>query len=257
MELFVPSFLWLVLAESTMAAYMIHPLNLGTITRDTSSMAYMTNPGVKVTLPVFAWYVTDGRRKILIDTGGITPDGVRFMPYTQTEAQKLPNALRALGVECGDIDTVILTHLHWDHASNNQLFPKAKIVVQAKELRYAAAPLPCQLKSYDAKLIFQSDYTVVDGDHQLFDGISLVFTPGHSPGSQCVVIDTTAGKYCVAGDLVNFNSCWTSTPRIANGFHTNLFEVYESFDKIEKYGAVMLFAHETDILNHAVYPPQK
>lgn len=240
-----------------MANYTIHPLNLGTITRDTSAMAYMTNPGVKVVLPVFAWFVTDGTRKILVDTGGIVPDGVRFMPYTRDESQTLPAALGALGLSCDDIDTVILTHLHWDHASQNHLFPKAAIYVQARELQYAATPLPCQVKSYDARQIFRSDYKILDGDCQLFDGIFLALTPGHSPGSQCVIVDTSGGKYCIAGDLVNFNSCWTARPRIANGFHTNLFEVYQSFDKVEKIGATMLFAHEPDILKHKVYPPQK
>lgn len=240
-----------------MANYVITPLNLGTITRDMSSMAYMTNPGTKVVLPVFAWYVTDGKEKILVDTGGIEPDGVRFMPYTQSEDQKLEQALRAIGVECEDIDTVILTHLHWDHASNNHLFPNAKIYVQAKELQYAVTPLPCQVKSYDAKQIFRSEYQILDGDHQLRDGIFLAFTPGHSPGSQCVVIDTAGGKYCIAGDLVNFDSCWTATPRIANGFHTNLFEVYQSFDKVEKFGARMLFAHEPAILDHKTFPDGK
>ncbi len=237
-----------------MAHYVITPLNLGTITRDTSSMAYMTNPGVKVVLPVFAWHVTDGRRNILIDTGGVEPDGIRFMPYTQTEEQKLPNALKAIGLDCKDIDTVILTHLHWDHAGNNHLFPRANIIVQAKELQYAVTPLPCQVKSYDAKQIFRSDYEIIDGDRQIMDGIFLAFTPGHSPGSQCVLIDTAAGLHCVAGDLVNFNACWTARPRIANGFHTNLFEVYKSFEKMEAFGATMLFAHETGILEHKRFP---
>lgn len=240
-----------------MTHYTIAPLNLGTITRDTSSMAYMTNPGVKVVLPVFAWLVRGGGRNILVDTGGIEPDGVRFTPYTREASQELPNVLKTHGLSCDDIDTVVLTHLHWDHASQNHLFTKAKIYVQAREMRYAVTPLPCQTKSYDAKQIFRSEYTIIDGDFQLFDGIFLALTPGHSPGSQCVLVDTAGGKYCIAGDLVNFHSCWTSTPRIANGFHTNLFEVYASFDKVEKFGATMLFAHERDVLNHKVYPPQK
>ena len=54
--------------------------------------------------------------------------------------QEPANALRAAGVDPEDVELVILTHLHWDHAGNCDLFPDAEIVVQQSELRYAVSP---------------------------------------------------------------------------------------------------------------------
>ena len=57
--------------------------------------------------------------------------------------------LRQRGLEPGDIDVVINTHLHWDHCSNNALFPKATFYVQRDELGYACAPLPVHRQAYE------------------------------------------------------------------------------------------------------------
>jgi glyoxylase-like metal-dependent hydrolase (beta-lactamase superfamily II) len=237
-----------------MGNYVITPLNLGTITREKSLMAFNLDPGTKIELPVFAWYLTDGREKILVDTGGIKPDGVRFEPYRQTPAQQLDQALLAIGVKCEDIQTVLLTHLHWDHASNNLLFPNAKFYVQKKELQYAVTPIPLHKNSYLPPLLFQTEYQIIDGDVSFRDGIYLALTPGHSPGSQTIVVDTAEGKYAIIGDIVNFMECWTRVPKIPNGFHTDLVACYESFAKIESLAANVLIAHEPEVLNHRTYP---
>ncbi len=237
-----------------MANYTITPLNLGTITREKSMMAHNLDPGTIVKLPVFAWYLSDGNEGILVDTGGIKPDGVRFEPYSQTKEQQLDNALAAIGVKCEDVKTVILTHLHWDHASNNQLFPNAKFYVQKKELQYAVAPIPLHKKSYLLDLLFKNEYQILDGDVQFRDGIFLGLTPGHSPGSQTVFVDTTDGVYALVGDMVNFMECWTRSPKVPNGFHTDLVACYDSFDKIEKRADHVLIAHEPSVLDYATYP---
>jgi glyoxylase-like metal-dependent hydrolase (beta-lactamase superfamily II) len=69
-----------------------------------------------------------GDRNILIDTG---PASRRAL---------LVNTLKDHGIERGDIDTVVLTHLHWDHCQNTDLFPNARILVNPKELDYARNP---------------------------------------------------------------------------------------------------------------------
>ena len=55
-------------------------------------------------------------------------------------AQEPANALRDAGVDPRDVEFVVLTHLHWDHAGNCDLFPDARVLVQRDELRYAIAP---------------------------------------------------------------------------------------------------------------------
>ncbi len=56
--------------------------------------------------------------------------------------QEPANALRDAGVDPRDVEFVVLTHLHWDHAGNCDLFPDARVLVQQDELRYAGSPGP-------------------------------------------------------------------------------------------------------------------
>lgn len=237
-----------------MKKYKIYPLHLGDITRDNTNMMYMVDPGKKINIPLLAWLLYDGNDYILVDTGGTSPDGVHYMPYTQVPEQTLPAQLKLHGVTPEDIKTVIMTHLHWDHAGNNALFPNAKFYVQRRELEYAAAPLDIQKGAYNKTLIFQTDYEIVDGCAEITDGISVFPTPGHSPGSQSVVVDTDQGKYIIVGDLICLYDCMARNPMIINGLHTNLFEYYDSMNAVAATGYTVLPGHEPKILEHSVYP---
>lgn len=237
-----------------MKYYTIYPLNLGMTIRDKSGAAYQKSPGTPCNLPIIAFYVTDGTEKILVDTGGDPADGTKHMPYTQDPEEFIDKALEKIGVKSEEITKVILTHLHWDHASNNTLFPNAVFYVQKKELQYAVAPLEIHKKYYDLPLIFQTEYVVLDGDAQIMDGISVVLTPGHSPGSQTVLVNTHNGLFALTGDLVTIYECWESTPKIANGLHTNLVEYYESFNKLEKLCDHILPGHDIKIFEKKMYP---
>ena len=117
-----------------MSNYKIYPLNLGTITRAKSQLVSTDKSGEIIDIPILAWYLTDGNKKIVVDTGGIAPDGIHFMPYVRTEEQTLRAQLERLGVRSEEIDMVILTHLHWDHSGCMDIFPNAKFYVQRAEL---------------------------------------------------------------------------------------------------------------------------
>ena len=237
--------------------YVIYPLHLGTTIRDNAAAEFLKNPGEKINLPVLAYYVTNGRDRILVDNGGDPADGLRHMPYYQEEEQFPDRQLARLGVKCEDIPTVILTHLHWDHSYNNHLFPGAKFYVQKKELQYAAAPLPVQSHLYDQKVIFQTKYEIIDGDAEIMDGIRVMLTPGHSKGSQTVLVDTEAGVYAICGDFVNTYKCWESSPKIVNGLHTDIEIYYEYYEKLEKRCDHVLPGHDLRVLEHKCYPPPK
>ena len=147
---------------------------------------------------------------MLVDTGTRDPKETPPLhnPYEQSEPQKVNNVLAKMGLRPKDIDIVINTHLHWDHCSNNRLFENAKFYVQREELRYASAPLPAHAHGYEAFELglvppfAGTKFEVVEGDHKIIEGISVLFTPGHTPGSQSVLV-TSGGKSCVlAGDNI-------------------------------------------------------
>ena len=237
-----------------MPHYKIYPMKLGTSVRDSSAVAYQQNPGALREQPIISYYVTDGVRKIVVDTGGDPANGLNHAPYSQEPDDFLPQRLAALGVSCGEIDTVILTHLHWDHCYNNSLFEKAAFYVQKEELRYAATPLAIQKKLYMQPVVFQTDYVILDGEAEILPGIRVIPTPGHSPGSQSVLIDTEKGVCALTGDLVPVYECWQARPRIVNGLHTDMVAYYDSFEKLEKVCDFILPGHDPKVFDQVCYP---
>lgn len=233
--------------------YRIYPIHVGTITRPKSNMVYMKGPDIRCDFPLIIWYMTDGRKNIVVDTGGTPPDG-RYMPYVCPQEQLPGAALKAAGVDPDTVTDVILTHLHWDHAGNNRLFKNAVFHVQRKELQYAAAPLRIHEGSYDRRLVFETSYKALDGDCDILDGISVIATPGHSPGSQSVAVRTRSGIYVLAGDLIGLYECMEYEPMAVNSIHTDLVSYYESLARIGRMDCRVLPGHDFRVLDKKCYP---
>ena len=125
--------------------------------RDNTNMMYMVDPGKKITIPLIAWLLYDGNEYLLVDTGGTPADGIHYMPYTQAPGCTLQEQLYVHGVAPENIKTVIMTHLHWDHAGNNGLFQNARFYVQQRELDYARSPLKIQKNAYNKDLVFKTE----------------------------------------------------------------------------------------------------
>ena len=118
-----------------MAIYTILPLHLGDITRPRSNMIYGYEGKEMQDFPLIAYYL-EGEHKILVDTGGSAPgsaQGQRAAPYKRLPEQELDAALGSIGVSADDVEYVVFTHLHWDHAGNNHLFSNAKFFCQKIE----------------------------------------------------------------------------------------------------------------------------
>lgn len=170
-------------------------------------------PGQKdFSIPWTGFYLTDGQRKILCDTGvrdGFFVDGKSPWGYPSEGGEEyVRKALKKIGVDPGEIEIVIYTHFHWDHAGNCHLFPKASHVFQDLEWKELVDPLPSMqlLKLYDQRLI--SEFAKlrcrrVSGDVEFLDGLELILAPGHSAGGQCLRVKTKEGAYVIAGDLIN------------------------------------------------------
>lgn len=124
-------------------------------------------------------------RTILFDTG----------PFRIRPA--LIAALHARGLAPKDIDTVFLTHLHWDHVENLDLFAHAEIITPRAEFEYAASPRPNDWGTppYVREILQGMCVTLLpDQEQELFPGIRTILLPGHSVGLQGLVVDT--GEEC-------------------------------------------------------------
>ena len=196
--------------------YKITPLCLGHIQRPKTNMIYQCGDSAIQDFPLIAFYLENDEHKIMVDTGGTAPDGKKWMPYQRSDNESMEAQLAAIRVDPKEIDTVILTHLHWDHAGNNTLFPNA---------------------------IFYAH-----GDTILFPGIRLVLTPGHSKGSQCVIVDTIDGEVGITGDLIPTYENWEADPKIPNGGNYDIEIITKSVEKIGHLCKKILPGHDNKVL---------
>ena len=112
--------------------------------------------------------------------------------------------LRAAGLEPGDVDRVVLTHAHWDHCLNVDCFPNAEVLLHADELDYTQNPHPLDWATppWTASVLARSRVqTVRDGD-ELEPGVRVLATPGHSPGSLTLLVETPDGIAGLVGDAL-------------------------------------------------------
>jgi len=215
-----------------MAKYIIYPLRVGTITRPQSNMA-KGDSDEKAEFPINAYYLESDEHKIVVDTGGDAPETSIWQPYTRSAAEEQTNALRQLGVEPDEIDIVLFTHLHWDHACGNAAFKNARFIAQGKELEALANT---DIKGYEHEISGATKYESVEGDVSIVSGIRAVLVPGHSAGSQAFFVDTEEGEYLITGDLIPMRGNWETNPKTPSSTIEDEKQLFESFEKLEKTG---------------------
>ena len=106
-----------------------------------------------VSAPCIAWLARGSDDSlILVDTGPAVPTELTEKFHIGLEVRpehRIDNALRAVGVEPGQITTVVLTHLHYDHCGHGEYLPNAVFYVQRRELEYAVLPDQHQRPGYE------------------------------------------------------------------------------------------------------------
>ncbi|MEM7291171.1 MAG: N-acyl homoserine lactonase family protein [Pseudomonadota bacterium] len=159
----------------------------------------------------FVWVLKCGDEVILVDTG-----------YDQAEARERQRpiirdpgqSLTALGIAPEDVKTVIITHLHYDHAGGLDRYPNATFHLQKREMEYATGSCMCSpvirmpftaehvcemiRKVYSGRVVFH------DGDGAVANGVTVHCIGGHSRGLQAVRVKTEAGYLCLASDASHY-----------------------------------------------------
>ncbi|MFQ6027601.1 MAG: N-acyl homoserine lactonase family protein [Dehalococcoidia bacterium] len=117
----------------------------------------------------------------------------------------LVEQLESRGIALETVERVILTHAHWDHSQNTDIFPNAEIVIHAKELEYTRNPRPGDYATarYFTETLQGQKVREVSGETELETGVTLIETPGHTRGHISVLVDTDSGRICIGGDAVS------------------------------------------------------
>jgi N-acyl homoserine lactone hydrolase len=121
-----------------------------------------------------------------------------------------PALLRGLarhGLRPADVPRVMLSHLHWDHSLNIDLFPGAEILVGRRELKYARAPHPedSYLPWGILEELGRRRVTELHGPTELGPGLEAFPAPGHTPGLYALALETAdRGRVVLASDAIKY-----------------------------------------------------
>ena len=163
--------------------------------------------------------LTVGNQTIVVDTG---PSSRRSWLY---------DALQSKNLAPEDIDVVILTHMHWDHCQNTDMFRNARILVHPAELDYARNPnrSDFNVAQYMADIVDKMKVELVSEGDRVVEGISIVETPGHTIGHISVAVSAGGENVLIAGDAL------PDSGAVARGLPTNVFyDVEDARTSVEK-----------------------
>lgn len=146
-------------------------------------------------------YVESGDQRILIDTGvGELPE--KFIKIYDVEKKRsLIDSLKELDLAPEDITMVINTHLHFDHTGYNRAFTDAVTLAQETEIRYSAYPDRFQKGGYLPENLAGLNFKGVVGEKEVAPGVTVIPTPGHTPGHQSVAVELDDEVIIHTGDV--------------------------------------------------------
>ncbi len=224
--------------------------------------AYGRHESVKICLAGFL--IQGNGRNIMVDTG---MDGID-LTYTVEDQKKWDHLgasrntselIAKIGLALDDIDTVVITHLHFDHYMNAALYPRARFLVPRKEWEHVHNPLlagACPEVGFPREPLSWMNrdggqwVELVDDSHMVAPGITMHWTGGHSPGHMVVKVSTDQGPAIVVGDA--FYLYEHIDKDIPLGYRTNVEELMAGYRWLREQNAMLLPAHDYAIFDR--YP---
>ena len=166
---------------------------------------------VPMPLDYFVWAIVGATRTFVVDTGFDEPMAAKRGRQITIPVER---GLAAIGIAAESVQDVIITHMHYDHAGNGELFPKARYHVQDREMAFCTGRCMCHgalNHSFEANdvagmvhRIFAGRVEFHDGDEHLTSGVSVHRVGGHTDGLQVVRVRTDRGWMVLASDASHF-----------------------------------------------------
>lgn len=195
----------------------IHPLSCGTLSA-ARSMFELDGSDESITIPVPSWLIRHPQGTVLFDTGmpaALTSPGPLldtvslFFGVGLGKGDLVSERLKAAQVDPADVDVVVMSHLHFDHAGGLDLIPNARLVIQADEWAAGVDDELASSNSFQRELFdVGHDRLEIEGEHDLFgDGlVTCLPTPGHTPGHQSLRVRLDKREVVLCGDCAYFST---------------------------------------------------
>lgn len=158
----------------------------------------------------YVWAIVGADKTYVLDTGF---DAAVAKKRGRQHLRSPADGLRAIGVDPARIEDVIVSHMHYDHVGNYDIFPNARYHVQDKEMAFVTgrcmchAPLRHSFECDDVMAMVRRLYAgrvqFHDGAAEIAPGLSVHFIGGHTMGLQSVRVFTRRGWVVLASDAVH------------------------------------------------------
>ncbi|SIO63114.1 Glyoxylase, beta-lactamase superfamily II [Bradyrhizobium erythrophlei] len=250
-------------ASSTGFVEKLYRLDCGrSLANDQSIWTPGENHGHSIEFSSTCWLVKRGNQWLLWDTGVPEatvndPNGWSTLPklIVYRLDKTLTGQLAEIGLKLPDVTYVAISHTHGDHIGNVGLFPDAKILMQRAEYEWIHGgngpnENVNQLMALARRLIGNPrNLRLVDGDLDVFgDGsVTLISTPGHTPGSQSLLVHLkNSGFIILSGDVVHLeeNFAKSRVPSLNTDKQASIESMKKIRQIIKTYKAIMFINHD-------------
>lgn len=228
-----------------------------------------------IKLPVMSFLVENDGEYLLFDVGsnpeamrGYWPKGLQeIYPLYQEKEERIENQLALIGIKPEDIHTVVLSHMHLDHAGNLNLFKHADVYVPKADFMQAQTqvhlnPDPSTHGGYiKADLdVPVKQYHLIEEDFEIIPGVEVINLPGHTPGLLGLVVHLKKdGTIIFPQDCVYASENY-GPPAKASGLLYDSIEFFKSIEKVrklqKKYNAKVVFAHDYEFFKTLKTAPE-
>ena len=213
-------------------------------------------PDGEQVMDYFFYVLRGGGRTIVVDCGFDPVAGARRGRTCLTEPVE---ALRQLGVDPASVETLLITHLHYDHIGNLGAFPNARFLVPERELSFWTSPVARYHGFWHhveeaeiAEVAAAHEAGRVDlygGETEIAPGLVALEVGGHSPGQHVLLVDTPSGRLVLTSDAVHlYEELEKARPF---GVLADLEEMYLGFETIKRLGeapgTVVVPGHDPEV----------
>lgn len=207
----------------------------------------------------FMWAITNGEHTVVVDMG--------FTEETCSRREGRiwlgdPAArMRAIDIDPGSVEHVIVTHLHYDHVGNYELFPHATFYLQADEMAFWTGPYAKykvfnrSIEVDDVVAMVRYNYAgrvaFVAGSQQIVPGVTVHRVSGHTKGMQIVSVETKSGTAVLASDAAHcYRNLRENTPFLVLHDIPNYLDGFELMRKLASSEELILPGHDAAVMEN-------